>query len=49
MVVVREIEAKNFVLKIWHLGRREPVVQPTIQKEREEGGECIRNELKILR
>ena len=29
MILAREVEAKNFVLNIGHLGRREPVVQPT--------------------
>ncbi len=34
MVVTREVEAKNFVLNIGHLGRREPVVQPASSEER---------------
>jgi Zn-dependent metalloprotease len=34
-VSVEEVEAKNFVLYIGHLGRREPVVQPTISSMKE--------------
>jgi hypothetical protein len=30
-----EVEAKDFVLNIGHLGRREPVVQPTISRMKE--------------
>ena len=30
-----EIEAVNFVLYIGHLGRREPVVQPTMSRMKE--------------
>jgi hypothetical protein len=32
MFLVREVAAKNFVLNVGHLGRREPVVQPAISK-----------------
>ena len=32
MFLVREVAAKNFVLNVGHLGRREPMVQPAISK-----------------
>jgi hypothetical protein len=33
IVLAREVEAKNFVLNMRHLGRREPVVQPATARE----------------
>jgi hypothetical protein len=33
MFLAREVEARNFVLNIGHLGRREPVVQPTTSSQ----------------
>jgi hypothetical protein len=32
MFFAKGVEAKNFVLNVGHLGRREPVVQPAISK-----------------
>jgi hypothetical protein len=34
IVLAREVEAKNFVLNMRHLGRREPVVQPATSQRR---------------
>jgi hypothetical protein len=33
MFLAREVEARNFVLNIGHLGRREPVVQPNTSSQ----------------
>jgi hypothetical protein len=48
MVLAREVEAKNFVLNIGHLGRRELVVQPATSEERGLGVKRIFSVLAIV-
>jgi hypothetical protein len=38
MLLAREVGAKNFVLYIGHLGRRESVVQPAAKDHKRSGG-----------